>query len=180
MPVLTPEKKRSKARTRNYSFNKAKFLLHTLWNVLAVLLGSVSTLIISVIVFAMQNLSDFHFVDALQNGVYDWFYDDVFAAILTLSVVLVLTYIVSFRRSSDEYLGKLSKFVDCLAGLCVVLCLVIMALEIIYSWNRINETGSNIGNLPFYNIIGIVSLVVCGFLQSFSHPEYFMAPPQNY
>lgn len=178
---LKKDKQSNKLRMSDYGFNLWKFLWYTICNIGAVLLGSIATLAIALIVYAinLQDLTSFDFSSAFHNVVYDWLYDDVFVAILTLGAVLVISYIVSFRRDSDEYFGAFSKVVDCLAVVCVLLCFLIIGLEIIYAWHMSHSNGGTIGNLLFYNIVEIASLLVCGFLQSFSHPEYYMSPPQN-
>lgn len=178
---LKKDKQSNKLRMSDYGFNLWKFLWYTVCNIAAVLLGSIATLAIALIVYAinLEDLTSFALSSALHNVVYDWLYDDVFVAILTLGAVLVISYIVSFRRDSDEYFGTFSKVVDFLAVVCVILCFLIIGLEIIYAWHMSRSNGATIGNLLFYNIVEIVSLLVCGFLQSFSHPEYYMSPPQN-
>jgi hypothetical protein len=175
--TLGKGKQTNKLRNSGYGFNFWKFLVYTLWNLAAVFLGSVISLAIALIVYVLklESLAAFNFTIALQAVMYDWLYDDVFIAILTLGTALVITYIVSFRRESDEYFGTFSKVVDWVVVTCVVLCFIMIALEIIYA---LHSSDTTVGNLTVYNAVEIIALLVCGFLQSFSHPEYYMSPKQ--
>ena len=178
--TLEKEKHTNKLKMSDYGFNICKFFSYVLCNIVAVLLGSVATLSIALVVHAtnVDSLANFIFSSVLDSVIYDWLYDDVFVAILTLGSVLVITYIVSFRRETDRYLGRFSKLVDWLTVTCVVLCFIIIGLEIVYVSHTLHSNSAEIGNLKLYNIVEIVALLVCGFLQTFSHPEYYMSPPQ--
>lgn len=168
-------------KVSNYSLNLGKFLYHLGYNILAIILGSIATIAITIIVHAINvpKLSDFDFASTFNSVLYDWLYTDVFVAILTLSAVLVITYMVSFKKESKEYLGFFSYFVSWLAVVCVILCFLIIGLEIVYISHATYGSETNIGNLDFYNIIEGISLSICCFLQTFSHPEYYMSPLQN-
>lgn len=175
--TLGKGKQTNKLRKSDYGFNFWKFLVYTVWNLVAVFLGSVISLAIALIVYALklESLTAFNFSIALQAVMYDWLYDDVFIAILTLGTALIITYIVSFRRESDEYFGDFSKVVDWIVVACVVLCFIMIAFEVIYA---LHSSETNVGNLTAYNAVEIIALLVCSFLQSFSHPEYYMSPKQ--
>lgn len=163
-----------------FDFNFGKFIFYSACNVGAIFLGSLATLAVALVVYAinLKDLASFDIYMALKSVGYDWLYNDVLASVLTLSAALVITYIVSFRKEAEEYLGGFSVVVSCLAAICVLLCFFMIALEIIYALYVSNNNGVNIGSLSVYNVIGMVSLLVCGFLQTFSHPEYYMSPRQ--
>ena len=162
----------------SYGLNWGKFLWYAAKNAIALILGSVFSFIIPIVVYALRSpsITEFTFDSAFNAVFYDWLYDDVFISILTLGITLVITYIWSFRREAEEYLGEVfTKIVNSLIVICLLLCFSMLILEIIFVWHN---NGTNIGQLTFYTCVETVALVICCFLQNFSHPEYYMSLPQ--
>ena len=178
--IKFPKKKvKNASRMSGYGFNLVKFLLYAVKNAVALILGSIFSFIVPIVVYSLklQSISDFSFKSAFEAVFYNWLYDDVFISILTLGITLVIVYIWSFKREAEEYLGDFfKKGVNALIVVCLLLCFLMLVLEIIYVWH---DNGTNIGQLIFYSIVETVALVVCCFLQNFSHPEYYMSLPQN-
>lgn len=167
------------SRMSSYGFNVVKFLLYAAKNAFALILGSIFSFVVPIVKCALEvpNLSDFTFKSAFDTVFYDWLYDDLFISIFTLGITLVIIYIWSFKREAEEYLGDFfKKVVNALIVFCLFLCLSMLILEIIYVWH---DNGTNIGQLAFYSRVEVITLVVCCFLQNFSHPEYYMSLPQS-
>lgn len=175
-----PKRKvKTASKVSGYGLNPVKFLCYAAKNACALILGSIFSFIIPIVVYTLKlsSINDFVFKSAFDAVFYDWLYDDVFISILTLGITLVITYIWSFRREAEEYLGKFfKKVVNALSVSCLLLCFLMLVLEIIYVWH---DTGTDIGQLTFYSRVEIIALVICCFLQNFSHPEYYMSLPQS-
>ena len=172
-------KAKIKSSVNGYCLTPVKFACYAAKNAFALVLGSIFSFIIPIVVYTLKltSITEFTFIDAFENVFYGWLYDDVFISILTLGITLVITYIWSFKREAEGYLGEsLRKVVNTLVVVCLLLCFLMLVLEIIYVWHN---NGTNIGQLIFYTRVETMALVVCCFLQNFSHPEYYMSPSQS-